>query len=171
MTWRGVVGLCAFVAVLAALLVLALVAIPPSAAPDGPLLAGDRARLIAEASVRSTILQFVAGFFVVLGIAYTAIQVRISRETHYTDRYTKAIDQLGHEKPIVRVGGIVALRRLASNSIEDRPMVIDVLTGYLRTQSPRPDAVAPPTSKAGPPLAPDIQTALTVLIGLHVDAA
>jgi hypothetical protein len=171
LSWRRVLGACALVAVLVALIVCALVLVPPTVVPDGSLDVSDRARLLGEGSVRATILQLVAGLFVVLGIAYTAVQVRISRETHYTDRYTKAIDQLGHCKPIVRVGGIVALRRLASNSVEDRPMVIDVLIGYLRTQAPRPDTDSPPTSQAGPPLAPDIQTALTVLIGLHADSA
>jgi hypothetical protein len=171
-TWQRALGACALVAGLVALLVCALVLVPPTVVPDGTLDVSDRARLIAEGSARSTILQLIAGLFVVLGIAYTAVQVRISRETHYTDRYTKAIDQLGHAKPIVRVGGIVALRRLAANSSEDRPMVVDVLVGYLRTQAPRPDVPdLPPTTKPGPPLAPDVQTALTVLIGLHADAA
>jgi hypothetical protein len=171
-TWRRATIACIVVAVLVALLVCALVLVPPTVVPGGSLDVSERARLIGEGSVRATILQLVAGLFVILGIAYTAIQVRISRETHYTDRYTKAIDQLGHTRPIVRVGGIVALKRLASNSVEDRPMVMDVLTGYLRSEAPKPDADdPPPTSKRGGPLAPDIQAALTVLIGLHAEAA
>jgi hypothetical protein len=170
-TRKQVVWGAVLVVVLVALLVAALVFGPPWFVPDGNLGASDRARLVAEGSLRTTILQLVAGVVVVLGLAYTALQVGISRETHYTDRYTKAIDQLGHEKAIVRVGGIHALKRLASNSTADRPMVMDVLGGYLRTESPAPTASKPPPSTAKAKLAPDIQTALTVLIGLHADEA
>jgi len=170
-TRKQVVWGAALVVALVALLVAALVFSPPWFVPDGNLGLSDRARLVAEGSLRTTILQLVAGVVVVLGLAYTALQVGISRETHYTDRYTKAIDQLGHERAIVRVGGIYALKRLASNSIADRPMVMDVLGGYLRTESPAPTVSKPPPSTAKAKLAPDLQTALTVLIGLHADEA
>jgi hypothetical protein len=150
------------------LVVVALIFLPPKLVPDGFLNASDRARLSGEQTVRSTILQLVAGLVVVVGLIYTAVQVGITRETHYTDRYTKAIDQLGHEKAIVRVGGIFALERLALNSNDDGPTVINVLAGYLRTTTPRPpQPPVPPVRTAKPQLRPDIQTALNVLIGLE----
>jgi hypothetical protein len=150
---------------LAVLLGLALLLLPPQLVPDGALGDSDQARLMAEGGFRSTILQLIGGLVVVLGLIYTASQVGISRETHYTDRYTKAVDQLGHEKAIVRIGGIYALKRLALNSEIDRPMVLDVLHGYLRTSVPRPaGAGVPAPSTEVPRLKPDIQTALSVLV-------
>jgi ABC-type glucose/galactose transport system permease subunit len=151
---------------------LALVFSPPWFVPDKELTSSDRIKLLAESSVRATIVQFVAGLVVVLGLAYTAAQVRISRETHFTDRYTKAIDQLGHSAPSVRMGAIFALKRLAANSKVDRPVVLDMLTGYLKVHLERPPQLEGTT--ADPPtrarLTPDAQTALTVLIGLHADS-
>jgi hypothetical protein len=152
---------------------LALIASPPWFVPNHELTSSDRIKLLAESSIRATIVQCVAGLVVVLGLVYTAAQVRISRETHFTDRYTKAVDQLGHDAPSVRMGAIFALKRLAVNSKVDRPVVLDMLSGYLRVhlaRPPLPEGVAadPPTPAQ---LTPDAQTALTVLIGLHADPA
>jgi hypothetical protein len=147
---------------------LVLIVVPPLLVPDGYVGASERARLLAEAGLRSTALQVIAGLVVVLGIVYTAGQFRISRETHYTDRYTKAIDQIGHDKPAVRLGGIFALQRLAANSGTDRPMIVDVLRGFLRAEAARPEqALLPPTSSERRQMNPDIQAALTVLVALH----
>ena len=55
-----------------------------------------------------------------------------------TERYTRAIEQLGHEKLDVRLGGIYALERIARNPLPDRITVGKVLTAYLRTHSPWP---------------------------------
>ncbi|MGH3218423.1 MAG: hypothetical protein ACRDPY_06785 [Streptosporangiaceae bacterium] len=38
-----------------------------------------------------------------------------------TDRYTKAIEQLGHDKLDVRIGGIYALERIARDSAKGHP--------------------------------------------------
>ena len=64
---------------------------------------------------RSAVLQGIAGLVVVVGGAATWRQVRVSREGQITDRFTHAIDQLGCDKPEVRVGGIRALERIATN--------------------------------------------------------
>jgi uncharacterized protein YjbI with pentapeptide repeats len=47
-------------------------------------------------------------------------------------RYTRATDQLGHEKSAVRLGGVYALARLADDWDEQRQVCIDVLCAYLR---------------------------------------
>src|SRR4029453_11591667 len=40
----------------------------------------------------------------------------LNRQGHITDRYTKAIEQLGRDKLDVRLGGIYALERIATDS-------------------------------------------------------
>ncbi len=61
-----------------------------------------------------------------------------------TDRYTKAIEQLGSDKLDVRIGGIYALERIARDSAKDHPTVMEVLTAFIREHSrepwPPPDA-------------------------------
>jgi hypothetical protein len=150
------------------LLGLALALVPPLLVPGGTIDASERSRLLSESAIRSTTVQLVAGVVVVFGIVYTAAQFRISRETHYTDRYTKAIDQLGHESEVVRLGGIFALQRLALNSRVDHPTVTEILNGYLRAVAPKPQSPGvPPISTEKPQMRPDVQAALTVLVDLH----
>jgi hypothetical protein len=163
---RGAVAWASVILALGLAIAAAIVFVPGLLVPGGPLDASAQARVGAESEVRSTLVQLIAALIVVGGLAYTAVQVRISRETHYTDRYTKAIDQLGHEQAIVRVGAIFALKRLALNSLVDRPTVRYVLTSYLRSSAFVPDPYdhVPPTSRER--LDPDVQAALTALVEL-----
>ena len=66
-----------------------------------------------------------------------------------TDRYTKAIEQLGSDKLDVRIGGIYALERIARDSARDHPTVMEVLTAFIREHSreqwPPPDPGSPGT--------------------------
>lgn len=144
---------------LVAAAVLLLVLVPPAAVPErfGSV---ERHRLAAMAAVRTTIVQCIAGFVVLVGVVFTARSVHVSRETHLTDRLAKAVDQLGSDEPVVRLGGIHHLQRLADNSPLDRELVSDVLTGYLRVRAGTPRSTPVPVP-------PDVQTALSVLVKLQ----
>lgn len=50
----------------------------------------------------------------------------------FTERYTAAAAQLGHDKAAVRLAGVYALARIADDSERDRPTCISVLCAYLR---------------------------------------
>ena len=123
--------------------------------------------------VRSALLQGFAGLLVVIGALATWRQVNISREGQITDRFTHAIDQLGDERPEVRVGGIRALERIAMNSKEDRAMIAYVLGAFVRVHAScqvaalkTPAQVTPEIDEELPWLqhrAPDVQTAMWVL--------
>jgi len=84
------------------------------------------------------------------------------REGQVTDRYTKAIEQLGSDKLHVRIGGVYALERVARDSARDHPTVMEVLTAFIRYQSreqwPPPDAGGRERSTR-----PDVQAAVTVV--------
>jgi Pentapeptide repeats (9 copies) len=58
--------------------------------------------------------------------AYDATQRRI------TELYAKAVEQLGHDKATVRLGGLYSLERLAQDQPEHRQAVVDVVCAYLR---------------------------------------
>ncbi|MEV6238347.1 hypothetical protein [Lentzea sp. NPDC051838] len=47
-------------------------------------------------------------------------------------RYQDAASQLGHEKAVVRMAGVVAMAHLADDWPQQRQMCVDVLCGYLR---------------------------------------
>jgi hypothetical protein len=86
----------------------------------------------ARDDARGRLLTLGAGLFAAGALVYTARNFSLSREGQVTDRYTKAIKQLGSEKPNVRFGGIYALERVARDSPRDHPTVMEVLTAFIR---------------------------------------
>lgn len=66
-------------------------------------------------------------------------ELRNSRDADVTDRYTKAIEQLGSDKIAIRVGGIFALERIGHDSERDRTTVVNVLTSSLFKELPATD--------------------------------
>src|SRR4051812_43986332 len=70
-----------------------------------------------------------------------AAQNALTAQGQYTDRYTKAVDQLGQsgaDRLQVRLGGIYALERLARDSPPDQPTIIEVLSAFVRTNNSLP---------------------------------
>lgn len=146
-------------------------------------------RLKLQNDARTTLLQGLGGLAVLVGVffSYRQLQhnrrqlehsIQTSREQHQldqqgqiTERFTRAIDHLGHERLDVRLGGIYALERLTNDSPRDRAPVAEVLSAFVRGHAPWP-----PIRKEQPPAdapldavrplrewAPDVQAALTVL--------
>jgi hypothetical protein len=116
-------------------------------------------------SIRTTLLQGLAGLALVIGGFFTARQLRISKEGQVTDRYTKAIDQLGNREALeVRIGGIYALERIGKDSEKDRRTIVEVLAAFVRQHAPLPGGIPQtdePRQVANP--AADVQTAISVL--------
>jgi uncharacterized protein YjbI with pentapeptide repeats len=128
-------------------------------------------RLKLQNDVRTTLLQGLGGLAVLVGAFFTYRQLHIAREAQVTERFTRAIDQLGHENLDVRLGGIYALERIANDSPQDRATVVEVLTAFVRDHAPWPPRRRDQPGedipiKDLPPLrgwAADVQAALTVL--------
>jgi hypothetical protein len=69
----------------------------------------------------------------------------LTEQGQVTDRYTKAIEQLGSGTLDIRIGGIYALERIARDSARDHPTIMEVLTAFIREHSPRntsPDQIS-----------------------------
>jgi uncharacterized protein YjbI with pentapeptide repeats len=62
--------------------------------------------------------------------AYRSLQ--ISQEGQITERFTRAIEQIGSDRLEIRLGGIYALERIAGDSEKDRWPVVEVLTAFIR---------------------------------------
>jgi hypothetical protein len=122
--------------------------------------------------VRATLLQGIAGLLL-LGAFATWRQVQISREGQITERFSRAIEQLGSDKKDVRLGGIYTLERVARDSPGDRRTIQSVLGAYVRTHAAWPvgfpEGPQHPTPTVDRQLAwllnraPDVQTAVGVL--------
>jgi hypothetical protein len=112
----------------------------------------------ARDAARGRLLTLLAGLFAAGALVFTALNFGLSREGPVTDRYTKAIEQLGSDKLDVRIGGIYALERVARDSARDHPTVMEVLTAFIREHSrePRPQpGPDPPGRPTGPLEQPD----------------
>jgi uncharacterized protein YjbI with pentapeptide repeats len=145
---------------------LAFQALPDLLAPERSRNFGVAAEAQARTDVRTSALQFFGGVVLALGAAFTAVTYGLNRQGQITERFTRAIDQLGHAELDVRLGGIYALERIARDSAADRGPIVEVLTAFIRTHAPWPPARP---DKAPQRLIPrtDVQAALTVLGRRH----
>jgi Pentapeptide repeats (8 copies) len=83
-----------------------------------------------------TIAQILGGTALLSGLYFTWRTLQVNREGQITERFTRAIDQLGSEELEVRLGGIYALERIARDSERDHWPIMEVLTAYVRQHAP-----------------------------------
>jgi hypothetical protein len=162
-TWWLAGGIAAIVLVAAVAWVLFVPAADWLAHHDvgsakGPLLQ------TARDAARSRLLTLGAGLLAAGALLFTARNFILSRVGQVTDRYTKAIEQLGSDKLDVRIGGIYALERVARDSARDHPTVMEVLSAFVREHSCEQwPPLEPDVAEPGRWTRPDVQAALTVI--------
>jgi hypothetical protein len=59
-----------------------------------------------------------------------------ANQKQITERFSKAIEQLGSDKPEVILGGIYTLERIARDSALDQWTIMEVLTAFVRQNAP-----------------------------------
>jgi hypothetical protein len=84
--------------------------------------------------------------------------IQVTREGQITERFTRAIEQLGSKEDDVRLGAIYALERIAGDSQRDHGPIMEVLTAYIRKRAPWP-----PSDEKGPKTQNDVQAVLAVI--------
>ena len=129
-----------------------------------------------ENEARKTLSQIIGGFVVIVGLLISGASfittTRLTQEGQITDRFTKAIAQLGDEDHLqVRLGGIYALERIAKDSEKDHWTIMEVLTAFVRVKALKPPIKT--TGKSGQATekdhnastkpSTDIQAVLTVI--------
>jgi hypothetical protein len=98
--------------------------------------------------------------------------LKIAQQAQITDRFTRAIDQLGSENIEIRLGGIYALEKIAQ---DDPPgyhwTIIEILTAYVRENArwrdpPASDSDVSPSDGQAESQSPstDIRATLTVIL-------
>lgn len=105
----------------------------------------------------------VIGLFLT-GIRTAALtrQVKTDQEGLITERYSRSVELLGHEKRSVRTGAVYALERLAKDSPADHITIVEVLAAYIRESAQRTDSDPIPEETVIRPYE-DIFAALTVI--------
>jgi hypothetical protein len=104
----------------------------------------DSTLTAAAIGVGGTVIVGVAGFWASVSntnktTALTLRALELTEQGQVTDRYTKAVGQLGDESSPVRVGGIYALERISHDSPKDRTTIIYVLGAFIRERSRVPE--------------------------------
>ncbi len=113
-----------------------------------------------------------------------AKQAETAAQGHVTERFTKAVEQLGQESLALKFGGIYALERIAQEFSGYHCMVMEVLCAYAREYRPpqyQPGDEPSPYAYTGSPqmlkntelipeVAPYIQAILTVVGRRDTDA-
>jgi hypothetical protein len=93
-------------------------------------------------------------------------QQRFTERGQVTERFGRAIDQLGSDKLDVRLGGIYALERLLRDSPTDELNLIEVLSAFIRDHAGTSGDASPHAASSMPRRwhpATDVQAALTVI--------
>jgi Pentapeptide repeats (8 copies) len=124
----------------------------------------ENARLRAVTDTRTAMLAGLIGVGAILTFWLNSRIYKVTAETfeltrlgHLTERYSKAIEQLGGDNLDVRLGGIYALERLAIDSAGYHPTIVEVLSAFVREHGDRDQVGDDPRPAA------DVQAALTVL--------
>jgi hypothetical protein len=87
-------------------------------------------------------------------------ELNITRQGQMTERFTKAVEQLGSEKLENRLGGIYSLERTAKEEQNYHWPIMEVLTSYVRRHAPRESDTK---LRKDAPTKPDIQAILDVI--------
>jgi len=110
----------------------------------------DKERIETEDQLRRTVLQILGGVVVVIGLylTYRRIkaserqveafrkQITVAEDGQITERFTRAVEQLGNENIHIRLGGIYALERLANDSDRDHTTIMEILAAFVRERRP-----------------------------------
>jgi len=75
-------------------------------------------------------------------------ELQLTRQGQITERFTTAIDHLGHDRTEIRLGGVYALERIAKESEEDHWPIMEILTYYVRGLAPMPASQVHPVAQA-----------------------
>jgi uncharacterized protein YjbI with pentapeptide repeats len=82
------------------------------------------------------IATFIAGIGLVLNYWSSEKNIQITQERLVTERFSKAIDQIGNSKEDVILGGIYSLERIAKDSPKDQATIMEILSSFVRRNSP-----------------------------------
>jgi hypothetical protein len=92
---------------------------------------------------RKTLAQILGGLALLVGLYFTWRTTKAAEDGRITDRFSKAVEQLGATNkdgdPQIepRLGGIYSLERIARDSRRDARAIIEILCAYVRENAPR----------------------------------
>jgi len=127
----------------------ALIYLPERAVPKAAYWLDTKTIFSIKNEARRTIAYIIGGVLAIIGIVLHFWRVRalekqvgamekqilVAQEGQITERFTRAIEQLGHDKVSIRLGGIYALERIANDSDRDYWPIMETLTAIVRERA------------------------------------
>ncbi|TRV62599.1 MAG: pentapeptide repeat-containing protein [Microcystis panniformis Mp_MB_F_20051200_S9] len=121
-------------------------------------------------SALGLIATLLAGIGLFVNYLNSQAERQLTQERLITERFSKAVEQIGNTKEEVVIGGIYSLERIAKDSPKDQWTIMEVLTSYIRKNSPIPsniEQLKPEERKKAleklPSVSIPVQAALTVI--------
>jgi hypothetical protein len=103
---------------------------------------GPRDFFTLQNAFAATAAQMAGGAILLVGLFFTGRQLAhvekslaLTQEGQITERFTRAVEQLGSGKPEIRLGAIYAFERIAQDSERDYWPVMEILTTFVREQA------------------------------------
>ncbi|WP_155397836.1 pentapeptide repeat-containing protein [Methanosarcina mazei] len=81
------------------------------------------------------IAQILGSLAILIGLVFAWGNLNIAKEGQITERFTRAVDQLGNPAQEIRLGGIHALGRISKESKKDYSTIMVLLADYVRINS------------------------------------
>jgi len=121
-------------------------------------------------SALGLIATLLAGIGLIVNYFNSQAEMQLTQQRLITERFSKAVEQIGNNKEEVVIGGIYSLERIAKDSPKDQWTIMEVLTSYIRKNSPIPsniEQLEPEERKKAlkklPSVSISVQAALTVI--------
>ena len=92
-------------------------------------------------SALGLIATLLAGIGLFVNYLNSQAERQLIQERLITERFSKAVEQIGNNKEEVVIGGIYSLERIAKDSPKDQWTIMEVLTSYIRKNSPIPSNI------------------------------
>ncbi|MDB9426002.1 pentapeptide repeat-containing protein [Microcystis aeruginosa CS-564/01] len=92
-------------------------------------------------SALGLIATLLAGIGLFVNYLNSQAEIQLTQQRLITERFSKAVEQIGNDKEEVVIGGIYSLERIAKDSPKDQWTIMEVLTSYIRKNSPIPSNI------------------------------
>ena len=92
-------------------------------------------------SALGLIATLLAGIGLIVNYFNSQAEMQLTQQRLITERFSKAVEQIGSGKEEVVIGGIYSLERIAKDSPKDQWTIMEVLTSYIRKNSPIPSNI------------------------------
>ena len=89
-----------------------------------------------ENTTEAFAIQALGGAFFFVTAFFSWRNLVVTQEKQITERFSKAIEQLGDESLSIRLGGIYSLERIAKDSPKDYITAMDILSTFVQETSP-----------------------------------